>query len=70
MLQQYIDCPTRISQTLDQCNGNIPNAYNKAEPRPPLGKSDHNVIHLLPTYKAKHEMKKCLSEKRADFGAL
>ncbi len=50
-LQQYVDCPTRLNRILDRCYGNIPDAY-KAICRPPLGKSDHNVIHLLPKYKA------------------
>ena len=49
-LQQYVDCPTRLNWTLYRCYGNIPDAY-KAICRPPLGKSDHNVIHLLPKYK-------------------
>lgn len=50
-LRQYIDCPTRLNRTLDCCYGNINDAY-KAMCRPPLGKSDHNVIHLLPKYRA------------------
>ncbi len=50
-LQQYVDCPTRLNRILDRCYGNIPDVY-KAICRPPLGKSDHNVIHLLPKYKA------------------
>ncbi len=48
-LHQYVDCPTRLTRTLDRCYGNIPEAY-KAVCGPPLGKSDHNVIHLLPKY--------------------
>lgn len=48
-LQQYVTTPTRSTHILDQCFGNIPDA-NKAVSQPPLGKSDHNVIHLLPTY--------------------
>lgn len=50
-VHQYVDCTTRLNRTLDRCYGNIPEAY-KAVCRPPLGKSDHNVIHLLPKYKA------------------
>lgn len=50
-LQQYVDCPTHLNRTIDCCYGNIPDAY-KAVCRPPLVKSDHNVIHLLPKYKA------------------
>lgn len=50
-LQEYADCPTRPNRTVDRCYGNIPDAY-KATCGPSLGKSDHNVIHLLPGYKA------------------
>lgn len=50
-LQQYVDCPTRCKKTLDRCYGNISHAY-KAFSRPPLGKSDHNIVHLLPKYRA------------------
>lgn len=50
-LQQYVGCPTRLNRTLDRCYGNIPEAY-KTVCRLPLGKPDHNVIHLLPKYKA------------------
>ena len=51
-LYQYIDCPTRGARTLDLCFGNIPDAY-RALCRAPLGKSDHNVIHLLSKYRVK-----------------
>lgn len=51
-VQQYVDCPTRLKRTLDHCYGNICDAY-KAPCRPPLGKSGHNVIHLLPKHKSK-----------------
>lgn len=50
-LQQYVDCLTSLNQILDGCYGNIPDA-NKTIRRPPHRKSDHNVIHLLPKYKA------------------
>lgn len=43
--------------TLDQCYGNILNAY-KAVTCPTLGKSDYNIIHLLHTYKAKLKQEK------------
>lgn len=49
-LHQYVDCSTRRNKTLDRCYGNISNVY-KAISRLPLGKSDHNVIHLLPKYR-------------------
>jgi len=51
-LHQYVDCPTRLERTLDKCYGNILDAY-KSICRPALGKSDHNVVHLLPRYRAK-----------------
>lgn len=38
-LEQYVTCTTRMNKTLDQWS------------RPPLGHSDHNVIHLLPKYR-------------------
>lgn len=42
-----------LSHTLELCFGNIPDAWDKAVCRPPpLGRSDHNVIHLLLKYKA------------------
>ena len=47
---QYISCPTRHSKTLDLCYGSIKGAY-KSVGGPPVGSSDHNVVHLFPTYK-------------------
>ncbi|KAL0162011.1 hypothetical protein M9458_041407 [Cirrhinus mrigala] len=46
-VEQYVTCPTREENILDKCYGNVPGAY-RSERRPPLGKSDHNVIHLIP----------------------
>lgn len=36
---------------MDKCYGNIKNAYT-AKSKPPLANSDHNTIHLIPTYKS------------------
>ncbi len=47
---QYISCPTRGERVLDLCFGNIKNGY-KGYSKPPLGDSDHNVIHLVSLYK-------------------
>ena len=47
---QYITCPTRLNRTIDLCYGNTESAYRPVC-RPPLGRSDHNVVHLLPKYK-------------------
>ena len=49
---QYVDIPTRGHRTLDKCYGNIAYAY-KSYSRAPLGKSDHDLIYLLPKYKQK-----------------
>ncbi len=50
-LEQYVTTPTRLQKILDLCYGNIPGAYI-SKPRPPLGRSDHNVILLLPKYRS------------------
>lgn len=39
--------PNQKKNTLDKCYGNVPGAY-PSECRPPLGKSDHKVILLIP----------------------
>ena len=51
-LQQYITCPTRLNRTIDMSYGSIESAYRPVC-RPPLGRSDHNVAHLLPKYRQK-----------------
>ncbi|KAI2650981.1 Inclusion membrane protein D [Labeo rohita] len=58
-LDQYVSCPTRYNKILDKCYGNLPDAY-QSECRPPLGKSDHNVIKLNP--KNSSEKKDCKHE--------
>ena len=54
---QYIDVKTRLNTTLDKCYGNIENAF-ASRSRPAIGKSDHNVIHLLPKYRQKVKTEK------------
>ena len=49
---QHIDCSTRTGKTLDHCYSTFRNAY-KALPCPPFGKSDHDSILLLPSYRQK-----------------
>ena len=50
-LQQCVNKATHEKgNTLDKCFVNIPNSYSDRY-SPPLGKSDHNVIHLFPKYK-------------------
>jgi len=50
--QQYVKCHTRNNKTIDLCYGNIKGAYT-AVSKPPLGKSDHNTVQLLPSYRQK-----------------
>ena len=50
--RQFVTCPTREKNTTDLCYGNVPRAY-KSVSLPPVGKSDHNAIHLIPAYKPK-----------------
>ena len=49
---QHVTQPTRNEATLDLCYTNINNAY-KCTLLPPLGNSDHDMVHLLPKYKSK-----------------
>lgn len=49
--QQYVKCSTRNKNISGKCYGNIKDAYT-AKARAPLGNADHNVIHLLPTYRS------------------
>lgn len=46
---QYVKCHTRDNKTLDLLYANIRDAYTSS-PLPPLGRSDHNLVHLLPAY--------------------
>ncbi|XP_023814848.1 uncharacterized protein LOC111947981 [Oryzias latipes] len=46
---QYVNCHTRDKKTLDLFYANIKNAYASA-PLPPLGRSDHNLVHLSSGY--------------------
>ncbi len=42
---------TQGNRVLDKCYGNINNACT-ARAKPPLANSDHNVVHLIPTYES------------------
>uniref|UniRef100_A0A8C6P8Y0 Reverse transcriptase domain-containing protein n=1 Tax=Nothobranchius furzeri TaxID=105023 RepID=A0A8C6P8Y0_NOTFU len=50
--RQHIRCPTRGKNILDHCYTVLKGAYHSV-PRAALGLSDHNLIHLIPTYKQK-----------------
>ena len=47
--KQYVSCPTREERTLDLMYANIKDAYISSS-LPPLGRSDHNLVHLKPCY--------------------
>ena len=47
---QYVDCPTRGEKTLDLFYANVKEAY-RAVSLPPLGRSDHSMVYLQPTYR-------------------
>ncbi|KAJ0002714.1 hypothetical protein NQD34_007863 [Periophthalmus magnuspinnatus] len=46
---QYVTCPTRDNKTLDLFFANAKGAYSSS-PLPPLGRADHNILHLEPVY--------------------
>lgn len=46
---QYVKCHTQDYRTLDLLFANVNDAYTST-PLPPLGHSDHNLVHLLPVY--------------------
>ena len=48
--KQFVKCPTREDQTLDLLYANVKEAYSST-PLPPLGKSNHNLVHLWPLNK-------------------
>ena len=47
--KQYVSLPTREERTLDLMYANIKDAYISSS-LPPLGRSDHNLVHLKPCY--------------------
>ncbi|KAI3373610.1 hypothetical protein L3Q82_022207 [Scortum barcoo] len=46
---QYVNCCTRDNKTLDLLYANTAGAYSSS-PLPPLGRSDHNLVHLRTVY--------------------
>ena len=57
-LYKQVRCPTRDEKTLDHCYCTFPDVYH-AVPQAPLGRSDHDMVYLIPTY-----MQKLKSDKR------
>ena len=49
VFHQVVDCPTGNNRTIDLLYADVRDAY-RATPLPPLGKSDHNLVHLQPLY--------------------
>ena len=47
---QQVTCATRDGRTLDHCYTTIKGAC-RSIPRAPLGRSDHAMVYLVPTYK-------------------
>ena len=60
--RQYVTCKTCGDSTIDLCYGNIPKAY-KSRPMPSLGRSVHNLIHLLPLYRQKLKSSKPITRR-------
>ena len=56
-LHQSVSCPTRLDRFFDLCYSNIPEVFQSLC-RPPLGRSDHNVVHLLPKYRQRPKQEK------------
>ncbi|XP_052469923.1 uncharacterized protein LOC128026697 [Carassius gibelio] len=50
--RQHVTCPTRDSNILDHCYTTIKDAFHSI-PRSALGRSDHCLVHLIPSYKQK-----------------
>ena len=47
---QIVKTPTREQTILDRCYINIKNIY-RAKTLPPLNRSDHKMVHIIPTHK-------------------
>ena len=58
--KQYVTCLTYKDKTIDLCYGNIPGAFT-SRPLSGLGRSDHNMAHLIPAYRQKLKRSKPLT---------
>ena len=59
---QFVNSATRGRNILDRCYCSVHNSY-KAVIRPSIGKSDHSIVHLLPTYRQKLKTEKVKQKK-------
>jgi len=72
-LTQIVDVPTRLDKTLDILLTNNPTPVNRIKGMPPIGKSDHDIIHIEYDVNAKRIRKtprKILLYNKADFESL
>ena len=65
--KQYVTCLTYKDKTVDLCYGNIPGAFT-SRPLSGLGRSDHNIVHLVPTYRQKLKRSKPLTRSVKTWG--
>lgn len=65
--KQYVKGEMRYNKLLDKRFINVEGAY-VSRIRPPIATSDHNVVHLIPTYKSK--LKHSKPEKKVVFKFL
>ena len=52
-LTQVVNIPTRNDKTLDLLFTNAPSPVNRVKRMPPIGKSDHDIVHVEYDIKAK-----------------
>ena len=58
---QFVTCSTRLEKNLDLFYCNIKQSY-KCQKLPAIGKSDHNMLHMLPSYKQKLKSVKAITK--------
>jgi hypothetical protein len=61
---QIVTKPTRKANIIDKCFVKVENAYSRCDQLPGLGKSDHNIMHLVPTYTSLSRSKPQVKTKR------
>lgn len=53
-LYQHVTVSTRLDNLLDLVYTNVADAYVSVQ-LPPVGSSDHNAVHMVPTYQSKYK---------------
>ena len=72
-LSQVVNIPTRQEKTLDLLLTNSPSPVNRVKGMPPIGKADHDIVHIEYDIKAKRIQqapRKIYLYKRADMDGL